>query len=240
MTLKKLTKFPVLDKGYIVYTDSMGNDLSIVNAARVSFKKESKVFNEKDEQLLNYCLREGHTSILRHCTVQFEIKAPLLVARQWFRHVVSSTHLEEQNGRNEASQRYITHDLEFYVPSQWRKAAKNKKQGSDGTIEEERSAYLSKTLKEQQDISLESYNNLVAEGVAPEQARLFLPAYGLYVYWRWTASLESILNFLVQRLDSHAQYEIQQYAKAVKNIVQPLFPLSTSLYLKYNGVGDVD
>src|SRR5690606_37751564 len=107
------------------------------NAARASFAKEAKEFSEKDERLLDFLMRAEHTSPLRHCFVTFEIKAPLLVARQWWRYIVASAHTESTPGRSEASRRYIPMQPELYVPDIWRKAPENKKQVSGGAINDE-------------------------------------------------------------------------------------------------------
>lgn len=232
----KEIKVPVLDKGYVRYINHIGSDLDIVNVARTSFKKESTVLSDKDEQLLNYCMREGHFSVLRHAVYSFELKAPLMVTNQFWKHIVASTHTVEQNGWNENSQRYVTLDHEFYAPTTWRKAAKSKKQGSEGVIDKDRGKYYTELLLENQATLLQTYNQALEEGIAPEQARLFLPAYGLYITWRWSVSLEGLLNFLVQRLDDHAQFEIRQYAEVIKEIVLKDFPAAAKYYLKYNGV----
>ena len=109
-------KIDVLDKGYVRLVDQLGNDLSIVNAARVSYDKESNEFQDKDVSLIKFLLREGHTSPFRHAALTFEAYAPLMVARQWWKYAVASTHVDDQNGWNESSRRYITEDEEFYIP----------------------------------------------------------------------------------------------------------------------------
>ena len=112
-----MTKLNVLDdKGYVRLVDVLGNDLSIVNAARVSYDKESNEFENKDEKLINFLIREGHTSPLRHAALTFEIYAPLMVARQWWKYAVASSQIDDQNGWNESSRRYITEKEEFYIP----------------------------------------------------------------------------------------------------------------------------
>ena len=103
----------VLDKGYIRLVDALGHDLSIVNAARVSYDKESLEFEPRDEKLIKFLIREGHTSPLRHAALTFEVYAPLMVARQWWKYAVASTHIDDQNGWNESSRRYITEQEEF-------------------------------------------------------------------------------------------------------------------------------
>lgn len=219
---------PVLDKGYVSLVNVMGNDLSIVNAARVSYDKESEEFSDRDEKLLEFLVREGHTSPFRHAAVTFEVYAPLFVARQWWKYAVASTHIDDQNGWNESSRRYITEEEQFYVPldSEWRSKPENSKQGSgeplEATIGGEFTDKLIKTIS----LGTSLYHDALNAGVAPEIARLFLPAYGMYVRWRWTVSLQGVMTFLEQRMEHDAQVEIQQYAFAVKDLVAEHFPNS--------------
>ncbi len=127
-----MNKINVLDNGYVRLVDVLGNDLSVVNAARVSYDKEVEEFGPKDEKLIKFLIREGHTSPFRHAALTFEVYAPLFVARQWWKYAVASTHVDEQNGWNESSRRYITEAEEFYVPSAsaWRSKPENSKQKS--------------------------------------------------------------------------------------------------------------
>jgi thymidylate synthase (FAD) len=115
-------KIDVLDKGYVRLVDHMGSDISVVNAARVSYDKESQELTERDGKLINFLIREKHTSPFRHAALTFEVYAPLVVARQWWKYAVASSHVDDQNGWNESSRRYITEDEEFYIPTanQWR------------------------------------------------------------------------------------------------------------------------
>ena len=217
-------KIEVLDKGYVRLVDSMGDDLSIVNAARVSYDKESTEFNERDGRLMDFLLEHGHESPLRHAALTFEVYAPLLVARQWWKYAVASTHVDEQNGWNESSRRYITENEEFHIPAAWRLAPENSKQGSGDDIDIEQSIVWSHRLRKYIEQGESLYHDALNEGLAPEQARLFLPAYGMYVRWRWTTSLASVIHFLKQRLAHDAQYEITQYANAVARLCQLQFP----------------
>ncbi len=216
----------VLDHGYVGVVDTLGTDLSVVNAARVSFNKESEEFNERDERLLAFLLREDHVSPLRHAALTFEVYAPLMVARQWWKHAVGSAHVEDQTGWNESSRRYITEVEEFYVPNstEWRLAPANSKQGSGGSVPTETGEPLTELMNAFVGKGLEFYEAALDAGVAPEQARLFLPSNGMYVRWRWTASLAAVLHFLDQRLDSHAQAEIQAFARAVDQLTEQSFP----------------
>jgi len=204
----------------------MGDDLSVVNAARVSYDKESSEFSDKDKSLLNFLLREQHTSPLRHAALTFEVYMPLIVARQWYKHTVASAFVDDQNGWNESSRRYVTENEEFYIPlgEEWRTKPDNSKQGSGAPLSLEDGVEWTIKLQDYVDQGLALYDEAMDSGIAPEQARLFLPAYGLYVRARWTVSLAAIIHFLNQRTDSHAQKEIQDYAFAVKELVTGAFP----------------
>lgn len=216
----------VLDKGYVRLVDSMGSDLSVVNAARASFAKESQVLSQSDAKLIHFLVREGHWSPFRHATVSFEFKAPLMVARQHWKYVVGSDHT--MDGWNEASRRYITSDEEFYLPKpdEWRSAPENKKQGSGGIVDLAIGSLAFQMLMDDVERQLAHYKWALDQDICPEQARLFLPAYGLYVSYRWTTSLQGVTHFLAQRLADDAQLEHRKYAEAVSQLTQPLFPVT--------------
>jgi thymidylate synthase (FAD) len=216
----------VLDKGYVRLVDTMGSDLSVVNAARASFAKESLELDQKDIHLIDFLIRENHMSPFRHAFATFEFKAPLMVARQHWKYVVGSDHT--MDSWNESSRRYITIEPEFYVPAvdEWRLAPDNKKQGSGGPIGPWIGSVLTAELIRYIEQGEALYAMAMDNGVAAEQARLFLPAYGMYVVYRWTCSLQSIALFLNQRLDEGSQVEIRDYARAVLSLIQPEFPIS--------------
>lgn len=213
-----------LDKGYVRLVDVMGSDLTVVNAARVSYAKESKELTERDVKLIAFLAREGHTSPFRHAVAQFEVYAPLMVARQWWKYVVGSDHA--MDAWNESSRRYITEEPEFYIPkpNEWRSKPENSKQGSGELISVKMGAALTEMLDALIEKSEMCYDLALEEGVCAEQARLFLPAYGMYVRWYWTGSLQSVMHFLAQRLEHDAQKEIQEYAKAILTLIKPHFP----------------
>lgn len=221
----------VLDKGYVRLVDIMGNDLSIVNAARASFAKESKEMTLADEKLISFLVREEHMSPFRHAFITFEFKAPLMVARQHWKYIVGSDHA--MDGWNESSRRYVTSDPEFYIPDIWRSAPENKKQGSGAPVDDHLQVELSKDLIRFYSEGIELYEQAMSNGVAAEQARLFLPAYGMYVNYRWSCSLQSAMLFLNQRLAEDSQVEIQEYAKAVYELIKDKFPISIK-YLMEN------
>jgi thymidylate synthase (FAD) len=216
----------VLDKGYVRLVDTMGSDLSVVNAARASFAKESLELDQKDVHLIDFLIRENHMSPFRHAFATFEFKAPLMVARQHWKYVVGSDHT--MDSWNESSRRYVTIEPEFYVPAvdEWRLAPDNKKQGSGGPIGPWIGSVLTAELNRYIEQGEALYAMAMDNGVAAEQARLFLPAYGMYVVYRWTCSLQSIALFLNQRLDEGSQVEIRDYARAVLSLIQPEFPIS--------------
>ena len=225
-----IDKIDVLDKGYVRLIGQMGGDLDVVNAARVSFQKESKLLCERDIHIIKFLAEGEHTSPFRHVFFSFEIAAPLMVARQWFKYVVGSDHTTD--AWNESSRRYVTSEPTFYVPSSWRKAPDNKKQGSGAPLDKLYQLTLTNEYIRHYEESMEKYQNALDLGVCPEQARLFLPAYALYVYWRWSASLQSVAHFLNQRLADDAQVEIQEYAKAIKALVFDKAPISFGAMVK--------
>lgn len=223
-------RIPVLDHGYVRLVDHMGDDLAVANDAKVSFDKEATELRAQEERLIAFLGREGHTSPFRHQIVKFEVYAPLMVARQWWKYSVGSDHT--MDAWNESSRRYITEEPTFYLPSDWRGAPVNRKQGSGATLDAEDSLRWQASLDRVITDGLARYNMAIEAGVAPEQARLFLPAYAMYVRWRWTASLQSVSHFLNQRLADDAQHEISLYAQAVQELVDPLFPNALKALLR--------
>jgi len=210
----------------------MGSDLSVVNAARASFAKESVEMSQSDARLIDFLVRENHMSPFRHAFMTFEYKAPLMVARQHWKYVVGSDHT--MDSWNESSRRYITMEPEFYVPEkdQWRLAPDNRKQGSGGPVDPWTGSVLSQQLQDYISQGEALYNMAMENGVAPEQARLFLPAYALHVIYRWSCSLQSLALFLNQRLEEDAQKEIQEYAQATLFLVKDRFPVTLDLLIR--------
>ncbi|AZS49207.1 thymidylate synthase [Bacillus phage vB_BpsS-140] len=235
MSLKRLD---VLDAGYVILKDTMGSDLTVVNSARVSYAKQSFELSEYDIKLIKFLAREGHTSPFRHAMAQLEIYAPLMVARQWWKYVVGSAHMEgtgdSLDAWNESSRRYITEDPLFYVPAmdEWRSAPINSKQGSGAIVDGELGKEMFELLCDSVGEGIARYERALESGICAEQARLFLPAYSMYVRWYWTASLQSICHFLAQRLEHDAQKEIQDYAKAILELIKPHFPVSVEELIK--------
>jgi thymidylate synthase (FAD) len=204
-------KIDVLDKGFVRYIDHMGSDLMVVNAARVSFAKEVSQFTDKDEKLINYLSKHKHWTPFAHPQICLHIKAPISIRTQLFKHKVGFV-------ENEVSRRYVKDDPEYYVPT-WRSAPTDgAKQGSSDfmvgtTMQDE-------TYRNACDDALDTY-----AGVAPEQARFALPQ-GTYTEWWWTGSLSAYARVCKLRSDSHAQWEVREYAKAISDIVEPFFPYS--------------
>jgi thymidylate synthase (FAD) len=226
-----MKKIDVLNLGYVGLVSTMGNDLEVANAARVSFDKRSELdmtglLKSTDKKLIDFLWKEEHTSPFRHCVLSFEIYAPLMVARQHWKYAVASTFVDDQNGWNESSRRYITEEPEFYIPTanDWRSAPENSKQGSGEPINYGLGIELTMRLFNLIEAAEEEYNHAMELGVCAEQARLFLPAYGMYVRYRWTTSLHGVMHFLQQRLAHDAQKEITEYAIALRALAEEEFP----------------
>jgi len=210
---------PVLGTGFVQYVSHMGNDLTVVNAARVSFNKETNEFGGKDEKLIQYLAKHKHWTPFAHPQITLRIKAPIFVRTQLFKHKVGMT-------ENEVSRRYVSDPPSVYFP-RWRgKPTNGAKQGSEDFMPIDDSyntvnRHYEITVRE----ALLTYDELLKRGVAPEQARSVLPQ-GTYTEWWWTGSLSAFARVYTQRSDSHAQWECQEYAKAISTIIQPLFPHS--------------
>ena len=208
----------VLDKGHVELVDSMGNDAMVANAARVSFNQHKEEFDEKDEKLIKYLAKHNHWTPFGHPQVTLRIKAPISIRTQMFKH-------KQGFVENEVSRRYVTDEPDFYEP-QWRfKPEDNAKQGSSGFVEGGDQVTSSILYARAIWNATKTYNGLIARGIAPEQARFVLPQ-GMYTEWYWTGSLAAFARFYKLRSDPHAQWEIQQYAEAISEIIEPLFPVS--------------
>lgn len=197
----------------------MGDDLMVVNAARVSFAKHSEEFGEGDERLINYLARHGHWTPFSHPQITVRVSVPIFVARQLFKHKVGFT-------ENEVSRRYVDDTPEFFFPNAWRKRPTNgAKQGSsDEPFDEHTLKALDYDYSDLLSRCEGLYNFMIETGVAPEQARMVLPQ-AMYTEWYWTGSLASYARMCKQRLDAHAQGETREVAQMVSDIVEPLFPV---------------
>ena len=196
--------------------DSMGTDLTVVNAARVSFGKKKEKFEEGDEKLIRYLAKHNHWSPFGHCTLQFHIKAPVFVARQLVKHQVGLVW-------NEISRRYVDTEPEFYEVDKWRGKPIDKKQGSDGEIEKQGSCMFSKQMVENNAII--AYNDLLDAGVAPEQARMVLPQ-SLMTEWYWSGSLYAFARVCNLRCAEDSQYEPRLIANEIDTQCKIKFPVS--------------
>lgn len=230
-----LNMISVLDKGYIRFVDCMGSDLTVVNAARVSYAKQSHELTNADKRLIHFLADNGHTSPFRHAMLQFEVYAPLMVARQWWKYVVGSDH--SLDAWNESSRRYITETPEFYIPKahEWRSKPENSKQGSGECIKYEKGQNFTYDLFALIEAGEKMYEDAIKAGICAEQARLFLPAYGLYVRWYWTTSLQAAAHFVSQRIEHDAQKEIQEYAKGVFYFLKERFPTAAGELVEQRG-----
>jgi thymidylate synthase (FAD) len=223
-------KIDVLDHGFVQYVEHMGSDLTVVNAARVSFNKESswdyadshvpsQSLPEKDGKLISYLAKHQHWTPFAHPQITLRIKAPISIRTQLFKHKVGFV-------ENEISRRYVSDIPEIYQPTWRSKPTGGAKQGSedflphDGLHEELCYRYHLCVSD-----ALNLYEKMIAEGVAPEQARFVLPQ-GTYTEWWWTGSLSAYARVYKQRSDPHAQWEVRQYADALDKIIKPLFPHS--------------
>lgn len=222
----KLKKINVLDEGYVILQDVMGSDLTVVNSARASYGKKEETLSDAGKRLIAFLAREGHTSPFRHATMQFEVKAPLMIARQWWKYVVGSNWNDPMQAWNESSRRYITEQNSYHLPDTFRYAPENSKQGSGAPVSEEMNAYWLDRLAHIQYLGEQTYQDMMKSGICAEQARLALPAYGLYVTFYWTASLQGVVHLINQRTKPDAQKEFQEFADAVLEHARQCFPVS--------------
>ena len=225
-------KIDVLDKGYIEVVDTLGDDLTPVNAARVSFGGRSDTFTEKDKRLSKFLIKHKHFSPFRHQHIMLIIKAPEFVLRQWYKHVVgietTSTHATKDHAWNEISGRYVEVE-DFYYPEVWRKQSEDNKQASEGELDDLQQKRMSLAYNTYMNQVEMIYDNMISAGVAKEQARIVLPLSQYTQVW-WTASFQSVMNFIELRDEPTAQVEIQEYARALKKIMLDAFPETTKLW----------
>ena len=220
-----------MSKIKVTLMDHMGSDLTVVNAARVSFGKESHavawadydyenkarcgdliaILDPKDQKLIRYLAKHNHISPFGHAFASFHVKAPVFVARQLVKHKFLRW--------NEISRRYVDDEPEFYTPDVWRGRSADKKQGSEGVVESNANMLYYNTM------SLGLYNQLLDEGVAPEMARMTLPQSTMTEWW-WSGSLDAFARMCNLRLPSDTQYETRVVAEQVSKVLGELFPVS--------------
>jgi thymidylate synthase (FAD) len=201
-------------QGWVGLIDNLGDETTIVNAARVSFGKLKDTMDDRDITLLEYLIANRHTSPLEHLVFTFSIHCPLFVRGQWHRHRTWSY--------NEISRRYTEVDMEFYTPPKLRVQAKSDRQASVDTADFD-DAPLRKMISDHNDSSFKLYEDLLDKGVCREQARGVLPQNMMVTFWG-TVNLGNLLHFLELRDSEHAQWEIREYAIAIKKLIKPYIP----------------
>ena len=226
--------FKALDHGFVRVIDYMGNDSSIVQAARVSYGKGTKQLNQ-DKNLINYLLSHRHSTPFEMNEIKFHVKLPIFVARQWIRHRTANV--------NEYSARYSILDNEFYIPNpkELKPQSKTNNQGRSGDLDENEKKMYMKVLRENSKDSFEKYNFLLnqdddevnqkRQGLTRELSRIVLPL-NSYTQWYWKIDLHNFMHFLALRFDEHAQYEIRVYAEIMMNIMKKWVPLTYEAFLK--------
>lgn len=213
----------------VEYLDHMGSDLDVVNAARVSFHKESDweygpsefewKLSEADSKLITYLAKHNHWSPFSHCSVKFRVKAPIFVARQLAKHMVGFSW-------NEVSRRYVDNEPEFYVPDEWRMRSESVKQGSSAEVFTGKGkTWCNGNLMSVMNAAWLAYSDMIEEGVCPEQARMLLPQ-NTMTEWIWTGTLFAWARMCQLRLDKHTQQETRQVAKVIDKELRELFPVS--------------
>lgn len=226
---------PILDHGFIRVIDYMGDDSSVVQAARVSYGRGTKQVSE-DRGLIRYLLRHRHTTPFEMAEIKLHVKLPIFVARQWIRHRTASV--------NEYSARYSVLDKEFYVPLPDNLAAQStsNRQGRGETLEGPEAARVLEILRGDAEISYAHYVEMLnddgvsameGQGLARELARMNLPL-SFYTQWYWKINLHNFMNFLRLRCDPHAQYEIRVYADAMLDLMRKWVPLTYEAFLEYD------
>ena len=224
----------------VTYIDHMGSDLSVVNAARVSFGKKSEwhqriytgepnILKGKDAKLIRYLAKHNHKSPFNHTFATFHVKAPVFVARQLVKH--------EYMPWNEISRRYVDDDPEIYYPPNdvWRGRSADKKQGSDGEIDLKypaKDGFLLDGLVEGNEWQLKLYRNLIAEGIAPEQARMVLPQ-SMMTEWYWSGTLYAFAKMCQLRLKEDTQEETQYVASKIALTMAKIYPTSWDALMEY-------
>lgn len=212
----------VLDKGFIRLEDRMGGDASVVRAARVSYGSSAKTPDD-DRRLIHYLLENEHGTPFEHNSFTFHVKAPIFVARQWFRHRIGQSY-------NEVSMRYKEPKDEFYFPEKWRAQSTANKQGSQGNIEDAKQQWFTEHAAHACGQAMGLYNSMVAAGVAREMARMVLPV-NIYTEWYWTVNARSLMAFIKLRSEQHAQWEVRQYSNSLFEIFAWAMPMTAEAFL---------
>ena len=228
---------PILDHGFIRVVDYMGDDTSVVQAARVSYGKGTKKVST-DEGLIRYLMRHWHSTPFEMCEIKYHVKLPIFIARQWIRHRTANV--------NEYSARYSILDKEFYIPTSDHLAAQssNNRQGRGQVLNGEQAKKILNILKDDAERTYKNYETMLNEkfdgsvidenkkGLARELARINLTL-NSYTQWYWKTDLLNLMNFLFLRADKHAQYEIRVYAEAMLDTLKKWVPITHSAFLDY-------
>ncbi|MHC4879285.1 MAG: FAD-dependent thymidylate synthase [Planctomycetota bacterium] len=223
-------KFPVLDDGFVCLVDVMGDDGSIVQAARVSYGAGTKKVSD-DRTLIRYLMRHRHSTPFEMAEIKLLVRVPMDCWRQWIRHRTANV--------NEYSTRYslAIDAAQTTPPGEWRTQSESNRQGSEGFLDESLGAELTESERAFQDSARKLYEQRIEQGVAREQARKDLPL-ATYTEAYWKIDLHNLLHFLALRMDSHAQLEIRDYATTIgEQIVKPLFPLVWEAFIDYRREG---
>lgn len=215
---------PILDQGFVRLVTFVGGDIDAVQSARVSFGQGSKG-EEKDKRLINYLMKHKHETPFEHSQFKFHVRCPLFVARQWFRHRICSY--------SEVSGRYTAFDEGgFHLPAELRYQDQDNKQGSSGKLPDVEYSPLIQAMDRHYEASWTLYQKLMKHGVAREQAREVLPL-SLYTEFYWAINARSLFNFMMLRMDEHAQKEIRLYAVAIFEMFEKKMPWTAEAFLKY-------
>lgn len=215
------------DIGFVSLVNSMGNDLTIVNSARVSYNRESTELEEKDIKLIRYLIKNNHSSPLEHVTFTFNVKVPFFIERQWNRH-----RTWKYFSLNEISRRYSSENIEFYVPKEFRLQSEDNKQMSSGEVlDETMSMIFHQEIRDACESSLILYQKMLRHSVAREIARGSLNQF-LYTNFYATVDLHNLLWFLELRRHPHAQKEIQLYANAIEQLITDVVPETYKIWNK--------
>jgi thymidylate synthase (FAD) len=201
---------------YAKLMNAMGDDLTVVNAARVSFAKEVEEFGQRDTRLIKYLARHNHWTPFAHVTATFRVQAPIFVARQLFKHVVGLV-------ANEVSRRYVDDAPKFFAPEEWRGRPTNAKQGSDGVVADDNR--VNHAYADALSMCIAAYDTMLDAGVAPEQARMVLPQ-SMMTEWIWTGSLAAFARVCKQRISKDAQAETAVIAKDISDQLSGVAPVS--------------
>ena len=198
------------------YIDHMGTDLTVVNAARVSFGKKRDVYQEQEDyRLIHYLAKHEHMSPFGHCFASFHVKAPVFVARQLVKHKFLRW--------NEISRRYVDSEPEFYCPTEWRGRSSDKKQGSEGVVQTIDG--IDYDISDLYESAVRLYDTMIEKGVCPEQSRMVLPQ-SMMTEWYWSGSLDAFSDMCLLRCSSDTQIETQEVANQISMKMHELFPVS--------------